>query len=119
MKRENTELVRQRVLKLIDSEFDSDAAFERAAALPEKTVNNWRRGLSASFMKILPSLAELFGVGATYLLGSSGDGAIADKRLAEICTRISALPDGEREDILGKIEEILAASSEKRDTGMV
>ena len=59
---ESTEKVRERVLGLIESEFESDAAFERAMALPEKTVNNWRRGRSASFMKNLPEIAEICGV---------------------------------------------------------
>ena len=59
---ESTERVRERVLDLIESEFESDASFERAMALPEKTVNNWRRGRSASFMKNLPEIAEICGV---------------------------------------------------------
>ena len=59
---ENTERIRERVLILIDSEFESDAAFERAMGLKEKTVNNWRRGRSASFMRMLPALSERFGV---------------------------------------------------------
>ena len=56
------EKIREQVLSLIDSEYPSDAAFEREIELPEKTVNNWRRGRSASFMRILPRLSELFGV---------------------------------------------------------
>ncbi len=60
--KENTEKIRERVLSLIDSEFESDAAFEREMELGEKTVNNWRRCRSASFMRILPQLSELFGV---------------------------------------------------------
>ena len=36
--------------------------------LPQKTVNNWRRGRSASFMKLLPRLSELFGVTVGELL---------------------------------------------------
>ena len=59
---ESTEKVRERVIDLIESEFESDAAFERALSLPEKTVNNWRRGRSASFMKKLPEIAEICGV---------------------------------------------------------
>lgn len=59
---ESTEKVRERVIDLIESEFESDAAFERALSLPEKTVNNWRRGRSASFMKKLPEIAEGCGV---------------------------------------------------------
>ena len=62
MNRENTEKIRERVISLIESEFDSDAAFERVLGLPQKTVNNWRRGRSASFMRMLPALSERFGV---------------------------------------------------------
>ncbi len=66
--KENTEKIRERVLSLIDSEFESDAAFEREMELGEKTVNNWRRGRSSSFMRILPELSELFGVNIGELL---------------------------------------------------
>lgn len=59
---ECTERVRERLLSLIDSEYESDAAFERELGLTEKTVNNWRRGRSGSFMKMLPKLSEHFGV---------------------------------------------------------
>lgn len=65
---ENGEKIRERVLSLIDSEFESDAAFERELELPEKTVNNWRRGRSSSYMKMLPALSELFGVNIGELL---------------------------------------------------
>lgn len=60
--------IRERILSLIDSEFESDAAFERAMSLPEKTVNNWRRGRSASYMKMLPELSERFKVNIGELL---------------------------------------------------
>ncbi len=68
MKTENTEKIRERVLSLIESEFESDAAFEREIGLAEKTVNNWRRCRSASFMRILPKLSEVFGVNVGELL---------------------------------------------------
>lgn len=68
MMKEATEKIRERVLLLIGAEFESDAAFEREMSLPEKTVSNWRRGRSASFMKILPRLSELFGVNVGELL---------------------------------------------------
>ena len=66
--KEATEKIRERVLSLIDSEFESDAAFEREINLPEKTINNWRRGRSSSFMRMLPILSELFGVNIGELL---------------------------------------------------
>ena len=68
MKENNTEGIRAKVLGLIESEFDSDAAFERAMSLPEKTVNNWRRCRSASFMRMLPALSELFKVNISELM---------------------------------------------------
>ena len=68
MKSENTEKIRERVIELIESEFESDAAFERALELPEKTVNNWRRGRSSSFMKMLPTLSSRFGINIGVLM---------------------------------------------------
>ena len=68
MRNESTENIRARILSLLESGFESDAAFERALDLPSKTVNNWRRGLSASFMKMLPRLSEEFGVNVGELL---------------------------------------------------
>ncbi len=62
MSNQTTESTREMLLSLIEAEYDSDAAFERSLGLPEKTVNNWRRGRSASFMKMLPLLSERFRV---------------------------------------------------------
>ena len=58
----DVEKIREHLLSLIDSEFESDAAFEREMDLAEKTVNNWRRRRSASFMRMLPRICERFGV---------------------------------------------------------
>lgn len=68
MNKETNEKIRERVLSLIDSEFESDAAFERALGLKDKTVNNWRRGRSASYMKMLAELSERFSVNVGELL---------------------------------------------------
>ena len=65
---EATEKIRERVLSLIKAEFESDAAFERELNLNEKTVSNWRRGRSASFMRILPELSRTFGVNVGEIL---------------------------------------------------
>ena len=82
---EATEKIRERVLALIDSEFESDASFEREIGLSEKTVSNWRRGRSASFMRHLPELSELFGVNVGELLDIplSADGdQLSDEEIA-------------------------------------
>ena len=68
MKSDNVERIRSRIITLIESEFESDAAFERALGLPDKTVNNWRRARSASFMKILPKLSDAFKVNISELM---------------------------------------------------
>jgi transcriptional regulator with XRE-family HTH domain len=64
----NSQAIRERILFLIDSEFESDAEFERSMGLSEKTVNNWRRGRSSSYMKMLPALSERFQVNVSELL---------------------------------------------------
>lgn len=68
MKTEANTTTREKILLLIESEYDSDAAFEREVGLQSKTVNNWRRGRSASYMKMLPRLAEAFEVSVGELL---------------------------------------------------
>ena len=64
----NNDAIREKVLLLIESEYESDAAFERANGIADKTVNNWRRGRSSSYMKMLPFLAQSFKVNVTELL---------------------------------------------------
>ena len=68
MKNENTESIRAKILSLIEAEYESDAAFERDLGLVDKTVNNWRRGRSASFMKMLPRLTEVFSVSISQIM---------------------------------------------------
>lgn len=123
--RENNERIRERVLSLIDSEFESDAAFEREMELPEKTVNNWRRGRSASFMKVLPELSELFGVNIGELLDiplRDDSSELSDEEL-EILTlyrKSHSLPKKHRQALKETIESTInlyLASHESRKGG--
>ena len=68
MRDECAERVRERILSLVDAEFQSDAAFEREMGLADKTLNNWRRGKSSSYMKILPKISERFSITVSELL---------------------------------------------------
>ena len=68
MKKESSAQTREKILALIDTEFESDAAFERELGLASKTVNNWRRERSSSYMKMLPELADAFDVSIGELL---------------------------------------------------
>ena len=68
MKNEGNERLRERILSLIEAESESDAAFEREFGLKEKTVNNWRRGKSSSYMKLLPELSQKFKINVGELM---------------------------------------------------
>ena len=68
MKDMRGERIKDKLISLIESEFESDAAFERALGLPQKTVNNWRRDRSRSYMNMLPKLSEVFSVSVSELM---------------------------------------------------
>ena len=87
MKNYNTEKIKEKLIALIEAEYESDAAFERAFDIPEKTVNNWRRGRSSSFMKMLPELSEKFhmNVGEIMDIPLNGDASeLSDAEVALI-----------------------------------
>lgn len=107
--KESTEKIRERVLSLIDSEFESDAAFEREMELAEKTVNNWRRGRSASFMRMLPRLSERFGVNVGELLdiplrGDSSELSEDELALLTLYRRSRTMPQKMREALKETLE---------------
>ena len=113
MKCENCESIRERLLLLISSEYDSDAAFERACGLPEKTVNNWRRARSSSFMKMLPALAEKFHMTVGELLdlplGETGS-ELSDEelRLLRLYRKARTLPKERRAALTATLESVIS-----------
>ena len=125
MNTENTEIIRQRVLALIESEFDSDAAFERATSLNEKTVNNWRRGRSASFMKMLPTLSRVFGVNVGEMLGvplrkDTSELSEDEIELLLLYRKARFLPQKSREALKRTLEstiELYISSAENAESG--
>lgn len=86
------------IFSLIELHFGSDAAFERAANLPPKTVNNWRRRRSSSYMKLLPELASLFGVSVRDLLGEDNGAALtaSERQLLTMFRATSGLSEREK-----------------------
>ncbi len=103
---------RQRVLMHIDSEFGSDAAFEREIGLPPKTVNNWRRGMSSSFMKMLPRLADCFECSISELLDmpisrTGGDLTDDEIRLLTLYRRSRALDTRQRAALTKTLEQVI------------
>ena len=118
--KENIEKIRSRVLALIESEYESDAAFERAMGLEKKTVSNWRRGKSSSFMNILPTLSEKYGInlGEFYDMQIRSDSSELSEEELEILThyrKARALPKKMRialkETIESTINMYIAAGS--------
>ena len=58
----------EKIQKLILEKFGTDKAFEDALGIPNRTVNDWKRGKSKSYMKLIPSIAIACGVSTDYLL---------------------------------------------------
>ena len=108
---ENAEITRSRIRALIASEYESDAAFEREMDLPAKTVNNWRRGRSSSYMRLLPILAERFGVSVGMLLDApihSGAELSDDElRLLTSYRKAGALSPARRAALAESLERII------------
>lgn len=109
---QNTEKIREHILSLVDSEFESDAAFEREMGLAKKTVNNWRRGRSASFMKMLPELSEKFRVNVGELLdiplrSDSSELSIDELNLLSLYRRSSTLPSKMRASLNATLESTI------------
>ena len=110
--KENTEKIRERVLSLIESEYGSDAAFERAMGLSEKTVNNWRRMRSSSFMKMLPELSRQFKVNIGELLDiplthDTSELSDAEMHLLLLYRRSRILPEKMREALRETLESTI------------
>jgi len=121
----STEKIRERVLSLIDSEFQSDAAFEREMGLKDKTVSNWRRGKSSSFVHILPAISERFGVKVGELMdipigSDSSELSEEETELLTLYRRSHVLPKKMRRALKETLEStinmyITAGESKKRN----
>lgn len=112
MRADNTERIRARILALIESEFESDAAFERAMGLSDKTVNNWRRARSASFMKMLPKLSEEFKVNIGELMDmplrrDTSELSEEELHLLKLYRRSRSLPESMRSALRETLESTI------------
>ena len=112
MKNENSEKIRDRILLLIEAEYESDVAFERAMELPPKTVNNWRRGLSSSYMKILPRISENLKINVGELLdipltGDSSELSEDEIRLLKLYRKTRTIPPKLRQSLSESLESII------------
>lgn len=121
--KKNAEKVRERILALIDMKYESDASFEREVGLAPKTVNNWRRRRSSSFMKMLPQLAEEFELGVGEILdmpikmGDSSELSADEEALLNLYRKTAMLSPKQRANLAASLESVinlyLGALSEK------
>ena len=98
------EAARGRILLLLEKHYPSDAAFERDLRLAPKTVDNWRRGRSCSFMRLLPEMAERFGVNVGELLAipvarDTSELSEEEAELVNLYRKTSGLSAQEREQL--------------------
>lgn len=102
------------ILKLIEANYSSDAAFESAAGLKPKTVYDWKRGKSSSYLKMLPQLSKILGASIDYLLENDEQKekpATDSDRLTEeekkIIDLLRKVPEEDRKMLVGMIEGAL------------
>ncbi len=112
MKDTGYEKIRERIISLVESEFESDVAFERALGLMPKTVNNWRRGLSSSYMKILPELSETFKINVSELLDmpilkNSSELSDDEIKLLRLYRKSKSLPSKLRTALSESLESVI------------
>ncbi len=102
------------VLRLIPAHFPSDAAFERAAGLPPKTVSNWRRAKSATYMKMLPKLEDLLGEELSFFIhgtAAEDSGMTRDEiRLLRAWRSTEALPAEARRALFNTLTNMMKLS---------
>ena len=87
------------------------ASFERALALPPKTVSNWRRGVSHSYLAMLPQIAHLLSTTTDALLGLEEEveeeWAKEAKCLHALFVKAKKLPPHRREALYRTLEDVM------------
>jgi transcriptional regulator with XRE-family HTH domain len=87
------------------------AAFERALGVPPKTVSNWRRGVSHSYLSMLPQIAHLLSTTTDDLLGNVEKGEEEWAREAEclhaLFVKAKKLPPHRRVALYHTLEDVM------------
>lgn len=111
-KREKSEQILSRILSLAEAEFESDAALERALGLKDKTVSNWRRGRSSSYMKMLPQISEILGANIGELMDiplrkDTSELSEEELHLLNVYRRSRAMPPALRSALAKTLEGVI------------
>jgi len=105
----------EKILKLIKDSSLSDKTFEDTLGIPNRTVNDWKRGKSESYMKKLPEIAKLFGISADYLLGLTDELAYGKpdySSVTRIAEKLGSLSELNRLRVEGYIDAIIETASD-------
>ena len=88
------------------------ASFERELGLPPKTVSNWRRGVSHSYLALLPQIARLLGTTTDALLGEAEkaeeEWQKEVQRLYRIFAKAKQLPPHRRQALYRTLEDVMS-----------
>ena len=81
--------VAERLFALVDEQYKEQKAFAAAIGETPSKVSQWRMGITKSYHKRLPQIAEALGTTTEYLLTGEGP----KKRICSNPTALSDLPD--------------------------
>lgn len=86
-------------------------AFEKALGLPPKTVSNWRRGASHTYLAMLPQISRLLSTSTDWLLGNAEKAEEEWAREAEclhaLFVKAKKLPPHRREALYHTLEDVM------------
>jgi len=87
-----------------------DNAFERRIGVPGRTVDAWKRGLSHSYLKHLPAIAQVLGVSTDFLLGVEADSLPVEVQL--LARRAGQIPEQDRARVVRLLNATMDAFME-------
>ncbi len=98
------------LFRCISLAYPSDAAFEREMGLPPKTVSNWRRGRSTTYLKMLPELAHVLGVPVGDLVGAGREEhTTGEGELWKALRGVKHLPSHKKEELYKILTAVIVA----------
>lgn len=101
-----------RIFELIGEEHGSIKNLANAIGVSGNLISNWKAGVSKSYPKYAPQIADYFGVSLDWLSGltdertkktPSSDG-VNNEKLARITTRLSALSEDKLDALLSMLD---------------
>jgi len=102
---QDDEAVLARIMKLKDAMGMQDRGLERALGLRMRTIDTWKRGLSHSYMKHIPAIAEVFAVSTGYILGVKDQDVSPEIQI--LARKADTIPESDRKRILNLLNQTM------------